>query len=153
MLALALAALGAGAWGATEPGFALEVAAAGLPGTTVYLALILELPEGWAIQAHEPTLEYLLPTVLFLEAAEDVEVAEVRYPPPQEKYLGFARRTLKVYTGPVILAVALRIADGARPGPRLLRGWLQFQPCTDAYCLFPEEREVFLRLWVLPRGP
>ncbi|MCS7240933.1 MAG: protein-disulfide reductase DsbD N-terminal domain-containing protein [Candidatus Bipolaricaulota bacterium] len=127
--------------------------AAGFPGTTVYLALVLEIQEGWVIQAHTPTLAYLIPTVLVVEPVPGVQVGKVIYPEPVEKFFSFARARLAVYSGTVVFIVPLTIEADASPGLRVLRGRLQVQPCTDTYCLFPEEREIFLHLWVLAKVP
>lgn len=128
----------------------LKTWAAGRPGSTVNLVVVLEIPEGWALQAHQPSLPHLIPTVLAVEPAADVQVEEIRYPEPQEKYMAFAKRALAVYTGTAAIVVVLRIAEGAAPGLRVLPARLRFQLCTATYCLFPEEREFLVGVWVLP---
>ncbi|MCX7843947.1 MAG: protein-disulfide reductase DsbD N-terminal domain-containing protein [Candidatus Bipolaricaulota bacterium] len=133
-----------------EEGVAIRAWAAGRPGSAVALVVALEIPEGWALQAHQPSLPHLIPTVLAVEPAADVQVEEIRYPEAQEKYLAFAKRALAVYTGTTAIVVVLRIAEGAAPGLRLLPARLRFQLCTATYCLLPEEREFLLGVWVLP---
>lgn len=128
------------------------VAVAGHPGSTAYIAVVLRISEGWAIQAHKPSLPYLIPTTLSLDPAPGLSPKEVIYPEPVEKSLAFARRKIAVYVGTVVFLVPLTIEADAEPGLRTIRGVLVVQPCTDTYCLLPEQYEVLIMVWVIPQS-
>ncbi|MBC7222357.1 hypothetical protein H5T56_05195 [Candidatus Bipolaricaulota bacterium] len=76
-----------------------SVVLAARPGTEIIIAVTAEILEGWAIQAHSPTLPYLIPTVLSFEPAPDISFGEVVYPEPMLKKAAFAKEELLVYTG------------------------------------------------------
>ncbi len=120
------------------------------PGTEVLIAVTAEILEGWAIQAHVPTLPYLIPTTLSFDPVPGISVGDIIYPEPALKKMAFAKEELAVYTGLVIFLVPLRVEEGAQPGLRVLRGKLYYQPCTENYCRFPEELEVSFLLLVVP---
>lgn len=128
------------------------VAVAGHPGSTVYAAVVVQISDGWAIQAHKPSLPYLIPTTLSLHPAPGLSPGGVIYPEPVEKTLAFAGRKIAVYVGTVVFLVPLTIEADAEPGLRTTRGVLVFQPCTDTYCLFPEQYEVLIMVWVIPQS-
>lgn len=119
------------------------------PGTEVLIAVTAEILEGWAIQAHMPTSPNLIPTTLSFDPVPDLSFGEIIYPEPVPKKVAFAKEKLLVYTGLVVFLVPLKVAEGAQPGLRVLRGKLSYQPCTESYCRFPEELEVSFLLLVV----
>jgi hypothetical protein len=59
-----------------------------------------------------------------------VENASVEYPPGEETSFAFADETLSVYSGEVVLRVAL---GGSAKGK--LKGTLRYQACDENACL------------------
>lgn len=126
-----------------------DAVVAARPGMEVLIAITAEILEGWSIQAHEPSLPYLIPTSLSFEPVPGIIFGDVIYPEPVWKQVAFAKERLLVYTGYVIFLVPVKIAEDAEPGFKVLHGKLFYQPCTDTYCRFPEELEVSLLLLIV----
>jgi len=109
------------------------------PGTTARLVAIADVEPGWHLQAHVPTFDYLIPTVLTIEAPPGWPGATVAYPQPEMYRFGFAEEELAVYQGRVRFFVDQPVpADAA--GEVTLRATLRYQACDDRQCLPPVER-------------
>jgi len=107
------------------------------------LVVELRIQPGWHVNAHEPLSADLVPTVL--QMAEDDsawKLAEVNYPEPTTKALGFQSEDLALYESSVRLSARLTPLDGN--SSRLLRVKLGLQACDDRICLPPED--VFLQV-------
>jgi len=111
-------------------------------GETVRSAVVLEIQDGWHVNAHRPTYEYLIGTTVEWNAPVDVEVTHTRYPSPARFHLEFAGDTIDVYEDTVAIFTDLRPARSARPGERRLTGALRVQACNDRTCLRPSKINV-----------
>ena len=106
------------------------------PGSVARLAALVEVESGWHIQAHVPTLDYLIPTVLTVAAPAGWGPAKVDYPAPEPYKFGFAEEALDVYEGRLVLPVELALpADAA--GATSIDVSLRYQACDDKSCLPP----------------
>lgn len=106
-------------------------------GQAVDGALVLEVEEGWHVNAHRPTFDYLIGTTLDWEKVADVSVANVRYPTPERFELDFAGDAIDVYQGTAPIFFDVRPTSAAAPGERRLTGRLRVQACNDRTCLQP----------------
>ncbi|MEA3364730.1 MAG: hypothetical protein U9Q79_03730, partial [Candidatus Hydrogenedentes bacterium] len=52
------------------------------PGNQARLAIVIQVPDGWHINAHKPLDEYLIPTETALEPPEGFTLEGVVYPEP-----------------------------------------------------------------------
>lgn len=120
-------------------------------GGSIDLAAVVTIEPGWHIQAHRPTFEYLIPTVLELELPPDFAAGPVLYPEPVPYPVAFADQPLAVYKGRVVLPFDLRIPDDA-PSPATLRARLRYQACDDRSCLPPVETQANLELPIGTNG-
>lgn len=107
------------------------------PGSAFQVAVIAELKEGWHINAHRPTLEYLIPTRLTLEPVEGLTFGEIQYPKPVRLRFAFADQELDVYQGRIIMRFPVTVSRDLPPGERVIKGTLQYQACNDQMCLAP----------------
>ena len=110
-----------------------------LPGTTFEVALVLEVEDGWHVNAHEPLQDFYIGTDVDLERHPDILVAETRYPAPKREAFDFAGEELAVYDGMAPILLGLRVADGAEAGPQTLEGTLTVQACDNQVCLPPAD--------------
>lgn len=87
---------------------------------------------GYHVNAHQPTEEFLIPTVLTLRA-DGVAFDEPTYPKPVERRFAFAGdKPLLVYDG------AFDVVAAARPMPASpVEVTLRYQACDDERCLPP----------------
>lgn len=108
------------------------------PGQTLPLAAVVTIRPGWHIQANPPTFDYLIPSVLEVEAPPEFTVSPIEYPSPVRLPVAFSEEPLAVYKGRTLFRFNLTIPQGAR-GTTTLQARLRYQACDDKRCLPPAE--------------
>lgn len=107
-------------------------------GDPFQVAVVLAIQPGYHINAHVPSLEYLIPTRLTFEASEAVRMAEPRYPRPISQTFEFAPgQPLDVYEGRVVIAAAGEVVRIENAGSIPVRGTVTVQACSHNQCLAP----------------
>ncbi|MCM2269839.1 MAG: hypothetical protein NDJ75_07045, partial [Thermoanaerobaculia bacterium] len=122
-------------------------------GATVRLEAIATIDDGWHLQAHLPTYDYLIPTVLTVELPAGYGTASVDYPPPTRYKFSFADDELDVYEGTLRLPVRLTVPADAAAGPLPVRATLRYQACDDKSCLPPVDATAAIELAVVATSP
>ncbi len=112
--------------------------------------LKVTIKDGWHINPDRPTLEYLIPTKVALEADAGVTVEAVSFPASVRRSPGFAGREIALYEGSIAIEVTLAAAPGAAPGRAVIRGALTYQACSDTTCLRPAELPIAIPVQVVP---
>jgi thiol:disulfide interchange protein DsbD len=131
----------------------LRLAATPVPaGESVRAAAVLTVEDGWHVNAHQPTYDYLIGTALDWELPSDVTVENVHYPRPKRLELGFVEDAIEVYEGTAPIYFDVRSASVAAPGERRLTGRLRVQACNDQTCLRPSTVRASLRLPIASGG-
>ena len=70
-----------------------------LPGSSTKAALVVTLEDGWHVNAHIPSEDYLIGTSFNLEAREGFILADIRYPLAKPVTFEFSDKPLDVYEG------------------------------------------------------
>ncbi len=115
------------------------------PGSSFQVAVIATLEEGWHVNAHQPSLEYLIPTQLDLEPIEGLTFGEILYPESVRLKFQFAQEELDVYEGRVIMRLPVTISGDASGEPSI-RGSFRYQACNDEICLAPTRKDVAIAI-------
>ena len=119
-------------------------------GTSAQAGLVGEIADGYHINDHHPSLDYLIPTELKLEAAAPLSPGAVVYPKGTARRFPFLDTPISVYEGKLVLTTAVQVAANARPGSYTLKGALSYQACNDHACLAPTSLPVQLTVKVVP---
>ena len=126
------------------------------PGSSFRLAVAAKIDDGWHINAHNPTLDYLIPTSLSIEKNDGMQgltFDEPIYPGHVERAFEFtAGEKLRVYEGTVLIGVEGKAAKDLAPGARSLRCTLTVQACNDKSCLAPAKLTVEIPLPIAGPG-
>jgi thiol:disulfide interchange protein DsbD len=122
------------------------------PGDRLAAAVILEIQKGFHVNAHQPSLEYLIPTTLSLEAPEGIAPGPVQYPKALVKKFGFADQPLKVYEGRTVLRFDLEVDSKAAVAPSELKGKVRVQACDQKSCYAPANIAVSIRVPMAAKG-
>ena len=124
---------------------ALYVTMAPAPVTTItrgkpgIVNLHFRVAGGYHVNSNKPTLEYLIPTSLKLDAPTDLVVGRIAYPEGQIMSFPFAPdEKLSVYGGDFTLAVTVRPLSSVLPGKYSFHGQLRYQACDKASCYPPK---------------
>jgi thiol:disulfide interchange protein DsbD len=89
--------------------------------------------DGFHVNSHTPTEDYLIPTSLKIAPPEGAKAAEPAYPAGKTKKFSFADKPLSVYEGAFRIDVPMTWAGP----PPAVSGTLDFQACTDTQCYAP----------------
>ena len=128
------------------------------PGETARIAVRATVEENWHLQAHVPTYDYLIPTVLRVEVPEapdgaesgnGVRIGDVVYPDAIQWRAPFAGdELLDVYEGETLFFVPVQVGPQTPTGAVSLDVTLDYQACDDRVCLRPTSSSTKLELQV-----
>jgi Disulphide bond corrector protein DsbC len=112
----------------------------GKPST---VPLIFRVANGYHINSNQPRSEFLIPTVLKVEATTDIVIGKITYPEGQDMSFAFdPTEKLSVYSGDFGIDVLVRPMHSAQTGKYVLRGTLKYQACDNASCYPPRQLPV-----------
>jgi len=112
------------------------------PGDKFQIELTLKIASSYHINAHVPTLEYLIATSAAFQAPAGIKIGEVKYPPSLQKKFDFSPDTpLAVLEGEVKLTASAEL-DGnfrtlAGAEKPIIKVRVTAQACNDSQCLAP----------------
>ncbi len=115
-------------------------------GDSVEAAVMMNIEDGWHVNAHEPTLDYLIGTELTIDEQAGFTVSEMQYPKPERFTFAFAGEPLDVYQGDAPIFFTLATAPDLEPGSYTLTGTLRVQACNDNSCLAPSTLDISIRV-------
>lgn len=109
---------------------------AGKPGEVV---LRFHVNPGFHINSNQPSSEFLIPTVLKLDAPTDIVIGGIRYPVGKEMSFPFApTEKLSVYSGDFGIGVVVRPLSSVLATKYMIHGQLKYQACDNAACYPPK---------------
>lgn len=106
-------------------------------GSTFDVTVDVGIMQGFHMNAHKPSEDYLIPTTLTAKLPAGLKELETTYPPGVEKKLSFTDKPLLVYTGKFTVTAKFSVEANAPLGKVKLPFTLQYQACNDAVCLPP----------------
>jgi suppressor for copper-sensitivity B len=110
-------------------------------GSVVHAAAVVLLEEGWHVNAHVPSLDYLIPTDVEVDVPAGWPAATIEYPSSVNKTFAFADQPIDVYEGTFRVPLLIQVPPGAANGKTGLRVRLRYQACSDRVCLAPVRTE------------
>jgi thiol:disulfide interchange protein len=107
------------------------------PGSTATLVATMTIEKDWHTNSHEPTLDYLIPTVATFEVSAGWSVTRVEYPEGHLLRFAFVDEPISVFEGEVKIRASLTVPAGAHLGPVPVAVSIRYQACNDTTCLAP----------------
>jgi Disulphide bond corrector protein DsbC len=112
-------------------------------GKPATISLLFRVANGYHINSNQPKAEFLIPTVLKVEATTDIVIGKTTYPPGQDMSFAFAPdEKLNVYTGDFKVDVIVHPLHIIQPGKYAVRGSLKYQACDNTACYPPKNLPV-----------
>lgn len=112
-------------------------------GKPTTVPLLFHVANGYHINSNQPKSEFLIPTVLKVEATTDIVIGKTSYPDGQDMSFAFdPDEKLNVYTGDFKVDVLVRPLHSAQTGKYVIRGTLKYQACDHAACYPPKQLPV-----------
>jgi len=118
-------------------------------GSVAKIAIVLSIEDGWHVNAHNPTYDYLIGTSVELQSMEGVIIADIRYPEGSLQQFGFADDLLRVYDGAAPIFLTLKLSEKIKPGAYTLPATVLVQACNDQVCLAPSSVAVDVSLTIV----
>ena len=107
-------------------------------GTNLRAAIMIDIAKGWHINAHQPTLDYLIGTNISVRNEYGITLLDTGYPESLKLDFGFADEPIAVYKGKIPVIITFSVPDSLKPGRYNLNGSLHTQACKNQICLSPE---------------
>jgi len=109
-------------------------------GKSATVPLSFRVVSGYHINSNKPKSEFLIPTVLMVDATTDIVIGRTTYPEGRDMSFAFAPDgKLNVYTGDFKVGVLVRPLRSVQPGKYIVRGTLKYQACDNAACYPPKQ--------------
>jgi Disulphide bond corrector protein DsbC len=114
-----------------------------MQGKAATVPLSFHVPSGYHINSNKPKSEFLIPTILKVEATTDIVIGKTTYPDGHDMSFAFAPdEKLNVYTGDFNVDVLVRPLRSVQPGKYIVRGTLKYQACDNKACYPPKKLPV-----------
>jgi thioredoxin:protein disulfide reductase len=121
-------------------------------GSTFEVAVVVGIMTGFHMNAHKPSEDYLIPTVLTAKLPAAFKELSTSYPEGVTKKLSFSDKPLLVYTGQFTVRAKFSAGANAPLGKTKLPFTLQYQACNDSVCLPPVRIPVVAMVEIAPTG-
>lgn len=128
------------------------------PGDTVTLAVVADVKDGFHINADASQIQPFedfnpYPTkVQVLAATDGVNIASARFPPAKPFKVEYASGDLMSFDGRTIITLSMKLDANLPLGSINLNIQVEYQACSDRYCLFPEKKRLHTTLPIVEPG-
>ncbi|MXX74630.1 MAG: DUF255 domain-containing protein [Holophagales bacterium] len=122
------------------------------PGDSVRIAAVINIEDGWHIQSHTPTFDYLIATEIAFELPAGWPQPDVRYPDHIMWQFGFSEDLLAVYEHEAVIHAGFDLPTDATAGVVDVSAELLYQACDDIQCLPPITAEATVSLEIGATG-
>ncbi|MCY3969644.1 MAG: thioredoxin family protein [Acidobacteria bacterium] len=122
------------------------------PGDSVRIAAVINIEDGWHIQSHTPTFDYLIATEIAFELPAAWPRPDVRYPDHIMWQFGFSEDLLAVYEHEAVIHAGFDLPADATAGVVDVSAELLYQACDDIQCLPPITTEATVSLEIGATG-
>jgi thioredoxin:protein disulfide reductase len=120
------------------------------PGLSFILAIELNVAEGYHINAHFPSEEYLFATNVKFEPLAGLKILDVKYPKPKLQKFEFSDKELAVLDGQVLIIAGAQTETNLQMGAKTIQATVTVQSCNDKLCLAPADIKVEIPIRFIP---
>ena len=125
-----------------------------MQGRSATVPMSFRVANGYHINSNRPKSEYLIPTVLKIDAVTDIAVTKIAYPVGKDMSFAFAPdEKLNVYAGDFQVDVRVRPLKDVQKGKYAVRGTLKYQACDNAACYPPKQLPILFEVKIAKAPP
>jgi len=121
-------------------------------GRTFEIGVVAHIRDGYHVNAHKPSLDYLIPTEVRPSLPQGITLSSAIYPEGQMLRFPFSATLLRVYEGNVVFRLRLVAEENAPLGSQEIPMQLEYQACNDHACLPPVKIRITAHLEIAPAG-
>lgn len=107
------------------------------PGDAFQVAIAVKIKPGFHINSHQPTNEFLIPTVAKLDKRKDIAFSPMSYPLAERKSFSFSTHKVPVYADNISIFSQGQLSKDISPVDVRVSGVLAYQACDDQSCFMP----------------
>ncbi|MGB7496347.1 MAG: protein-disulfide reductase DsbD domain-containing protein [Candidatus Acidiferrum sp.] len=112
-------------------------------GMSLQVAVVLKIRPGFHVNAHEVSMDYLIPTEVRPNVPAGFKLGDVVYPKGMLETFTFSKnKQLNVYTGTATVRLPLTVLPNAPLGPQKVAMKIRYQACSTEICLPPVTKDV-----------
>lgn len=111
------------------------------PGESNSIDIVVNVKEGYHIQANKLKDESLIPTSLEIKSNKFFTISGLEFPPAKEFQLEGTEGSLLVFDGIFPIKLVVNPAKDAAVGKHVLAAQLRYQACDSNTCFFPRTVE------------
>ncbi len=108
--------------------------------------IILQIKNGWHINANKPLDENLSPTVISFKDNPNIQIKKIIYPEPVITKLQFSQSQMALYEGEAAVKIQFIVKKEFKRKALKIDGEVQYQPCNNQTCLFPTSKDFSINL-------
>lgn len=115
------------------------------PGEQIVLAITADMAEGWHIQQHQPSEDWMIPTTLDLRGLPSgVTYGDIQWPEPKAMPydLGDGPQMFDFYADGATFFVKVSVGQTVEPGAYEAVAAVTYQACDDTRCLEAQTAEL-----------
>jgi DsbC/DsbD-like thiol-disulfide interchange protein len=120
-------------------------------GRVLQAAVVLDIPDGFHVNANRLTNKFLIPTELKVDAPKGWRVGPVSYPRGVVRRLSFSKDAVQLYEGRTVMRFTVTVPASYQQGVTELRARVHYQSCNNEMCFPPTDRDVRMSIAVV--GP
>jgi thioredoxin:protein disulfide reductase len=118
-------------------------------GRPVPAVIVIDIPEGFHINANKVANKFSIPTTIKLDAPEGVRLTPIMFPRGNIRKLKFSDEPLSLYEGRAIARFNVTFPANFKTGETEIRARIRYQACNDELCYPPVSREITLPINVV----
>ena len=128
------------------------------PGDRIILAVVADIKKGFHINADARQIHPFedfnpYPTrVRVADAGDKLTAESPRYPKAVPIKVVYAAGDLMSFEGQAVIYLPVKLTDTIEPGRQQLKLVLEYQACSDTYCLFPFKKNFEASLTIVESG-
>src|SRR5258708_4264614 len=112
------------------------------------IEILVNVKEGYHIQANKVSDESLVPTTLEVNNTELIVINKIEFPLSKQFKLEGTDSFLNVYDGKFVIKLFLNPQVKTKTGKHILRAKLKYQACDSRSCLFPKAADFLIPIEV-----
>jgi len=110
-------------------------------GRLISASLIVDIPAGYHLNAHDPISRFALPTKIEVQIPDPYKVAPISYPRAVVRKFSFTDERLGVYERQAVIRFGLRIPGSVQLRTTTVKVILNYQSCSNEVCFPPKKEE------------
>jgi DsbC/DsbD-like thiol-disulfide interchange protein len=113
-------------------------------GRLISAALIIDIPPGYHLNAHEPISRFALPTKIEVQVPDGYKIGPISYPRAVVRKFSFTDERLGVYEKQAVIRFSLRIPSNEQQRTTTVKAILSYQSCSNEVCFPPKKQEAMV---------